>query len=107
MWAGSGATYPERVNLEFTGEIWSWRGPSPFHFITVPDEESAALHAASSSVTYGWGMIPVSAEIRSTRWTTSLFPKDGGYLVPVKAAVRRAEGLDIGDTVGVRLNLSF
>lgn len=99
--------YPDRVNLEFTGEIWFWRGPSPFHFITVPDEESAALHAASSSVTYGWGMIPVAAEIGRTRWSTSLFPKDGGYLVPVKVDVRRAERLSLGDSVTVRLTVSF
>jgi hypothetical protein len=94
------------VNLEFTGEIWSWRGPAPHHFITVPEEESTALHAASSSVTYGWGMIPVAAQIGRTRWTTSLFPKDGGYLVPVRASVREAEGLAIGDTVEVRLTVS-
>jgi hypothetical protein len=93
------------MDLEFTGEIWPWRGPAPHHFITVPEEESAALHAASSSVTYGWGMIPVAVNIGDTTWTTSLFPKDGGYLVPVKAAVRKAEGLALGDTVSVRISV--
>jgi Domain of unknown function (DUF1905) len=98
-------SYPAGVDLAFEGEIWSWRGPAPHHFITVPDEESAALHVAAASVTYGWGMIPVAAEIGSTRWTTSLFPKDGGYLVPVKASVRHAEGLALGDRVTVRLTI--
>jgi hypothetical protein len=93
------------VNLEFKGEMWPWRGPSPYHFITVPDEESAALHAASPSVTYGWGMIPVSVEIGSTEWTTSLFPKSGRYLVPVRDSVRKAEGLELGDIVTVRLTV--
>ena len=93
------------MDLEFTGEIWPWRGPAPHHFITVPEEESAALHAASSSVTYGWGMIPVAVNIGDTTWTTSLFPKDGGYLVPVKAAVRKAEGLALGDKVSVRISV--
>jgi hypothetical protein len=82
------------MRLEFSGEIWFWRGPAPFHFVTVPDEECGALEAASASVTYGWGMIPVTALIGSTRWTTSLFPKDGRYIVPVKAQVRTAEELD-------------
>lgn len=91
------------MQLKFTGEIVSWRGPAPHHFIAVPEEECAALHAASTSVTYGWGMIPASVEIGRTVWTTSLFPKDGGYLVPVKSAVRRAEDLVVGDTVMVRL----
>lgn len=85
--------------------MWPWRGPSPYHFITVPDEESAALHAASPSVTYGWGMIPVSVEIGSTEWTTSLFPKSGRYLVPVRDSVRKAEGLELGDIVTVRLTV--
>ncbi|HUD77220.1 MAG TPA: DUF1905 domain-containing protein [Streptosporangiaceae bacterium] len=93
------------MRLEFSGEIWFWRGPAPFHFVTVPDEECGALEAASASVTYGWGMIPVTALIGSTRWTTSLFPKDGRYIVPVKAQVRTAEELDVGDVVTLRLTL--
>ena len=93
------------MRLEFSGEIWFWRGPAPFHFVTVPDEECGALEAASASVTYGWGMIPVTALIGSTRWTTSLFPKDGRYIVPVKAQVRTAEVLDVGDVVTLRLTL--
>jgi hypothetical protein len=48
-------------------------------------------------------MIPVEARIGDTRWTTSLFPKDGQYIVPLKDMVRRAEGIDVGDTVTVRL----
>jgi hypothetical protein len=91
------------MDLEFSGEMWFWRGPAPWHFVTVPDEECGALEAASSLVTYGWGMIPVAARIGATGWTTSLFPKDGRYIVPVKAWVRNAEGLEVGDLVTVRL----
>jgi hypothetical protein len=93
------------VELAFTGEIWFWRGPSPFHFVTVPDPQSAEIEAMSRMVTYGWGCIPVSARVGDTTWTTSLFPKDGLYVVPVKVAVRRAEGLDLGDVVDVRLSV--
>ena len=91
------------MNLEFSGEMWFWRGPSPFHFITVPDAESAALEAVSGSVSYGWGMIPVAAQVGDTRWKTSLFPKNGRYIVPMKDVVRRAEDLEVGDLVTVRL----
>jgi hypothetical protein len=91
------------VDLEFSGEVWFWRGPSPYHFVTVPGDESAELQAASALVTYGWGMIPVEVRIGSTRWKTSLFPKDGGYVVPLKDTVRTAERVDVGDTVTVRL----
>ena len=91
------------MNLEFSGELWFWKGPSPWHFITVPEDECGELEAASAFVTYGWGMIPVAAEIGETTWTTSLYPKDGRYIVPVKAWVREAEGLEVGDLVTVRL----
>ncbi len=93
------------MNLAFDGELFSWRGPSPFHFVAVPEDESADLRTAAAHVTYGWGMIPVAVEIGTTRWTTSLFPKDGGYLVPVKDAVRRAEGLEVGDLLTVSLTV--
>jgi hypothetical protein len=93
------------VDLEFEGEVWSWRGPSPWHFITVPEDECSELEAAAAFVSYGWGMIPVAARIGRTEWTTSLFPKDGAYVVPVKAVVRKAEGVETGDTVTVRLTV--
>jgi hypothetical protein len=93
------------VHLEFSGELWFWKGPAPWYFITVPDEKCGDLQAASAVVSYGWGVIPVAARIGETDWTTSLFPKDGRYIVPVKAAVRKAEGLQEGDDVTVRLSL--
>ena len=94
------------MDLEFTGDLWHWRGPSPYYFVTVPEEESSDLHAISTAVTYGWGMIPVRARIGATEWETSLFTKDGRYVVPVKDAVRRAEGLDEGDTITLRLTVA-
>lgn len=92
--------------LDFTGEIWEWRGPAPFYFITVPEEQSRVLHELSPKVSYGWGCIPVTARIGATEWYTALIPKDGLYVVPVKVKVRRAEGLEEGDTVAVRLTIA-
>jgi hypothetical protein len=93
------------VHLEFSGEMWYWKGPAPWHFITVPDEECRDLEATAASVSYGWGMIPVTAQIGDTSWRTSLFPKDGRYIVPVRTGVRRAEGVDVGDIVNIRLTV--
>jgi Domain of unknown function (DUF1905) len=95
----------ESLEFEFTGELWSWRGPAPYHFITVPEEASVGIHALAPLVTYGWGVIPVKVRIGLTEWDTSLFPKEGGYVVPIKDAVRKAEGLAIGDTVIVELTI--
>jgi len=76
------------VDVSFDGEVWYWRGPSPWHFVTVPQELSDSLAASASLVSYGWGMIPVSARIGRTRWSTSLFPKDGSYQLPLRTTVR-------------------
>ncbi len=95
----------EPIIFEFSGAIWYWRGPAPFYFVTVPDEQSRELKAVSGFVTYGWGMIPVIARIGKTEWKTSLFPKDGRYLAPLKDSVRRAEALTEGDVVSVQLEI--
>ncbi len=95
------------MELEFSGEIIEWRGPAPFSFVVVPDDQSAAIEAVSSVVSYGWGVIPVTVRIGRTEFTTSLFPKGDFYLVPLKVAVRRAERLELGDTVTVHLHLDL
>lgn len=93
------------MNLEFSGKIWFWRGPAPYHFVTVPANECQALKAISSHVTYGWGMIPAKVQIGQTQWKTALWPKDGGYIVPLKDMVRKAEKLAEGDTVTIHLEV--
>ncbi|WP_406830689.1 DUF1905 domain-containing protein [Pedococcus sp. KACC 23699] len=103
--AGADGPHAGGLELEFRGDVWFWRGPSPWHFVTVPDEECRALASLAPQVTYGWGMIPVRARIGRTTWTTSLFPKDGEYAVPLKFAVLRAEQIDVGDLVSVRLTV--
>ena len=95
----------DESRFEFGGELFQWRGPAPYFFIGVPDEPSAAIRALSTMVTYGWGAIPVRVRIGETVWETSLFPKDGRYVVPVKNAVRKTERLAEGDTVTVELNV--
>ena len=93
------------MHIEFSGTIWYWRGPAPFYFVTVPEDDSRELKAVSGAVTYGWGMIPLRARIGQTEWRTSLFPKDDRYVVPVKASVRRAEAIGEGDVVDLTLEL--
>lgn len=93
------------MQLDVTGEVFEWRGPAPHHFVQVPDEQAAAIEHASAIVTYGWGMIPVTCTIGTTTFTTSLWPKDGLYVIPLKVAVRRKERIELGDVVTVRLVL--
>lgn len=89
-----------------TGEVWHWRGPSPYHFVTVGTEQAAALEAVSGAVSYGWGMVPVTATLGSTNWRTALWPGNGSYLVPLRDSVRRAEQVELGDVVTVRLAIA-
>ena len=93
------------MQLAFRGSVWEWRGPAPHHFVTVPEAEAGMLEAVSEMVTYGWGMIPVAVRIGATEWTTSLWPKDGGYIVPLKAEVRKKERIELGDTVALVLTV--
>jgi hypothetical protein len=87
------------VELEFRGEVIHWRGPSPYFFVPVPEPMCDDLRVAARDVSYGWGVLPVTARIGRTTWTTSLFPKDGGYLLPLKDRVRAAEGIEAGEVV--------
>ncbi|GEA79617.1 DUF1905 domain-containing protein [Cellulomonas sp. CW35] len=89
------------MELRFGGEVIWWRGPAPFHFVALPDDEAARLRAVAAHVTYGWGCIPATVTLGGTTFTTSIFPKDGGFLVPVKSAARRAEGVELGDDVAL------
>jgi hypothetical protein len=93
------------MNIKFNGKIWFWKGPAPWYFVTVPPREADLLHSISGAVTYGWGMIPVGVRIGKTAWKTSLWPKDNSYIVPLKASVRKAEKLEEGDEVTIRLEV--
>ncbi len=97
--------YHRRVQLNFSAEVWFWRGPSPFHFVTVPPHESDSIRTIAASVTYGWGMVPCEVSVGRSRWETSLWPRDGGYILPLKSAVRRADGIELGDEIDVELDV--
>jgi Domain of unknown function (DUF1905) len=95
------------IEFSFEGTLIHWRGPSPFHFVPIPEDECALIAEVASVVTYGWGVIPVVARIGDTEYRTSLFPKDGAYLLPVKDAVRKPERLAVGDNVTVHLRIDM
>ena len=96
---------PPAGDLEFTAEVVEWRGPAPFHFVVAPAEESEWLTEIMREVTYGWGMIPVTGRVGGTEFTTSLWLRKAAWWVPLKDAVRRAEGIELGDVVTVSLTI--
>lgn len=93
------------MHLNFNGEVIHWRGPAPYYFVRVPESESDAIRAIAKLVSYGWGVIPVCAKIGESEWFTSLFPKDGAYLIPIRAIIKHAEALEAGQIVYISLDV--
>ncbi len=91
------------MELSFAAVVIEWRGPAPFFYAVIPDREGAEISRIRKSVTYGWGAIPVAATIEGVRFETSLFPRDGTYLLPLKLAVRKRIGVTVGDSVEVEM----
>lgn len=94
--------------VDVVGEVIYWRGPAPFYFVRVPEAESKQIKEISSMVTYGWGCLPCKGVIGETEFTTALIPREGMYMVPLKVAVRKAEGVgEEGEMVAVRLEFEL
>ncbi|MFD6225959.1 DUF1905 domain-containing protein [Streptomyces sp. NPDC060232] len=93
------------MDMVFAGRVIEWRGPAPYYFVPVPEEQSADVRQVAALATYGWGVVPVEARIGEAVFETSLFPRDGGYLLPLKNAVRNPLGLVAGDDVTVEMSV--
>lgn len=76
-----------------------------WHFTAIPKKESGEIKKRFGGMQKGWGSLPVTATIGETSWDTSIFPdaRSGTYLLPLKAAVRKKEGIFNKDKISVRL----
>ncbi|MFM8749671.1 DUF1905 domain-containing protein [Rhabdaerophilum sp.] len=97
--------------VRFTAPLWLWQGKGAWHFITLPEDESQVIRMAvpRGGQNRGWGSVRVTATIGESRWQTSIFPdtKRNAYLLPIKAEIRRAESLSVGEAVEVSLSLDL
>lgn len=133
------------VSIQFTAVVWSYEGKGGWHFVSLPEEDSARIREIFKSEEQGWGRLPVEASIfltgrisedksdmssssesasKSTTNSasgstlpTSAFQlptlktaiwfdtKKNTYLLPIKADIRKNEGIDEGDEVGVGLRI--
>ena len=80
------------VEFVFEAEVIQWRGPAPFYLALIPTDIGEKIAERSREVSYGWGAIPVEAAIDGVVFRTSLFPRDGTYLLPLKDKVRSQLG---------------
>jgi hypothetical protein len=101
----------EDSHFEVKAKAWRWRPAKPsaasWHFLTIEGQTAAEIRYAALGRAGGFGSIRVTAIIGDTRWQTSLFPhrETGGLLLPLKAEVRRREGIEAGHEVIVRLEV--
>jgi len=93
------------LRFEITGTVIEWRGPAPFYFVPTPIEVTEEIDLYRRELTYGWGVIPAKVTIGTTTVTTSLFPKDGSFYIPLKDALRKPNGIAMGDTINLVLGL--
>ena len=93
--------------ISVSGPLWLWSGgQGSWHFFTVPEEHCSEIRAQGLAQRGGFGSVRVEASINGVAWRTSVFPqKSGGYILPVKASVRRAASIIAGDHVEVELEL--
>lgn len=92
------------MEFELEGPVVEWRGPAPFYFLAIGEDESEDIKVAAKGIEY-WGQVPVVVRIGDVEFTTALFPKDGRYLLPLKDAVRRSVGIDVDEVVEVGLRV--
>jgi hypothetical protein len=94
--------------IEVTSLLWMWKGEAAgrWYFVTVPEEQSDEIRAHALGSPRGFGSVRVEARIADVTWRTSVFPlNSGGYILPVKADVRRRAGIAAGDEVRLKLEL--
>ena len=92
------------MSFELTGPVIEWRGPAPFYFLRVAEEDSEDIKFAAKGIEY-WGQVPVVVTLGDTEFKTALFPKDGVYLIPLKDVVRKAEGVEVDQVWDVVLRV--
>jgi hypothetical protein len=92
------------MDFEFEGPVIEWRGPAPFFFVAIPEEESEVIKFAATGLEY-WGQVPVVVQIGDAEFTTALFPKDGRYLIPLKDVVRKSTGIEVDQVLAVALRV--
>lgn len=98
---------PDGFDVEVTGTVWEWRGPSPFYFLSLSPEDSDHIRRDADLLTYGWGAMPATLRHGTATWTTSIFLRGDVYVVPLKKVIREALGVGEGDAVTLHIALRF
>ena len=93
------------MTWEFEGEVYLWTGDAAWHFVRVPVEVAEEIRDSLVEPPGGFGSIRVRVRIGATTWSTSIFPDRERFALPLKKAVREAEGVLADDVVRVELTV--
>jgi len=96
-----------RAHYEFTAEVWEYESTGAWHFVSLPFDHADEIDDAFGRTARGFGSLRVEVTIGSSRWATSIFPdsKRKTYVLPVKKAIRKVEGLVAGSVATVELDV--
>ena len=91
----------------FTTEVWRHEGGATWYFLTLPFDVADDIEERHGATAAGFGSVRVRVRIGATEWSTSVFPDDArkSFVLPIKKAVRAAEGLDDGAVAHVTLEV--
>ncbi|TFC83333.1 DUF1905 domain-containing protein [Cryobacterium cheniae] len=91
----------------FTAALWEYSGTGAWFFVSVPADQAEDIRTLTDGRRGGFGSVKVAAALNRSRWSTSLFPssEEGTFVLPVKKAIRQAEGVGAGDPVTIVLEL--
>jgi Domain of unknown function (DUF1905) len=101
----------DQTPITARGTVWLWHAEPPakgsWHFMIIDPGAASQIRSVSAGRSGGWGSVKVSAQLGITQWQTSLFPhkQSGGYMLPLKADVRKREHVNEGDEIEVTLTV--
>lgn len=95
------------MNFEFEGTVFRWAANPAFFLVSLPKDASDEIHEISEGLTNGFGSLKVEARVGSVVWRTSIFPesKTGLFDLPLKAEIRKKNGLVEGSLVSVSVEV--
>ena len=89
------------IKYEFSAKPWKHGGVASWYFVSLPYEVAREIREGFQTEERGWGRLPVTARVGDSEWKTSIFfdTKAKTYLLPLKAELRRKEGLEVGKSL--------
>jgi hypothetical protein len=96
-----------KSSYKIKSDVWVYPGPAAWYFISVPEKVTKEIKHNFGALSRGFGSVPVNVTIGKTKWKTSIFPdsKKGLYMLPIKAQVRKKEGIVSGQKINLVIDI--